>query len=85
MSERLPLLTDRLELRDFHEGDVEAVHEWASDPEVVRFMGWGPNTRERTREFLQRKLAERTGDPRRTWDLAVVRRDTGRVIGSIGL
>ncbi|MBD3293044.1 MAG: GNAT family N-acetyltransferase [Armatimonadia bacterium] len=85
MSEHLPLVTERLELRDFREDDVDAVHGWASDPEVVRFMSWGPNTRELTREFLQRKFAERTGDPRRTWDLAVVRRDIGRVIGSVGL
>jgi RimJ/RimL family protein N-acetyltransferase len=85
MSERLPLLSERLKLRDFREDDVDAVHSWASDPEVVRFMSWGPNTRELTREFLQRKFAERTGDPRRTWDLAVVRRDTGQVIGSVGL
>jgi len=85
MRDRLPLQTQRLELRDFCEDDVHAVHEWASDPEVVRFMGWGPNTREQTREFLQRKFAERTGEPRRTWDLAVVRRDTGQVIGSVGL
>lgn len=85
MNERLPLLTERLELRDFREDDVDAVHGWAGDPEVVRFMCWGPNTPELTREFLQRKFAERTGDPRRTWDLAVVRRDTGRVIGSVGL
>lgn len=85
MSERLPLLTERLELRDFREGDVGAVQAWAGDPEVVRFMGWGPNTVEQTREFLQRKLAERTGQPRRTWDLAVANRDTGRVIGSVGL
>jgi RimJ/RimL family protein N-acetyltransferase len=85
MSNHLPLLTERLELRDFREEDVDAVHGWASDPEVVRFMSWGPNTRELTREFLQRKFAERTGDPRRTWDLAVVRRDTGQVIGSVGL
>jgi RimJ/RimL family protein N-acetyltransferase len=85
MSERLPLLSERLKLRDFREDDVDAVHSWASDPEVVRFMSWGPNTRELTREFLQRKFAERTGDPRRTWDLAVVRRDTGQVVGSVGL
>jgi [ribosomal protein S5]-alanine N-acetyltransferase len=85
MSDHLPLLTERLELRDFRESDVAAVQGWAGDPEVVRFMGWGPNTPERTREFLQRKLAERTGDPRRTWDLAVVMRGSGRVIGSAGL
>jgi len=85
MKGSLPLLTERLELRDFREDDVDAVHEWASDPEVVRFMSWGPNTRELAREFLQRKFAERTGAPRRTWDLAVVRRDTGQVIGSVGL
>lgn len=85
MSEHLPLLTERLELRDFIESDIDFVHEWASDREVVRFMGFGPNTREQTGEFLQRKLAERTGKPRRNWDLAVVRRDTGRVIGSVAL
>lgn len=81
----LPLLTERLELRDFREGDVDSVHAWACDPEVVRFMGWGPNTVEQTREFLQRKFAERTARPRRTWDLAVVRRDTGQVIGAVSL
>lgn len=85
MSEHLPLLTKRLDLRDFLESDVDAVHGWASDPEVVRFMAWGPNTRENTREFFQRKFAERTGRPRHKWDLAVVRRDTGQVIGSVGL
>ena len=89
MSERaqphLPLLTDRLELRDFGEADVEWVQAWACDPAVVRFMPWGPNTREQPREFLQRKFAARTGVPRRTWDLAVVNRSTGRLIGSAGL
>jgi|LSQX01.2.fsa_nt_gb RimJ/RimL family protein N-acetyltransferase len=89
MSERaqphLPLLTERLELRDFGEADAEWVQAWACDPAVVRFMPWGPNTPEQTREFLQRKLAERTEEPRRTWDLAVKDRGTGRLIGSAGL
>jgi len=82
---QLPLLTERLELRDFRDGDVGFVHAWASDPEVVNFMAWGPNTVEQTREFLQRKFAERTGEPRLTWDLAVVEACTGRLIGSVGL
>jgi len=84
-SVHLPLLTERLELRDFREGDVDFVHAWACDPEVVRFMGWGPNTVEQTREFLQRKFAERTGEPRSAWDLAVINRSTDRLIGSVGL
>ncbi len=85
MSERLPLRTERLELRDFREDDVEAVHQWASDPDMVRFMGCGPNSRELTREFLQRIFAARTAAPRRAWDLVVVRRESQKVIGSIAL
>lgn len=54
----LPLHTERLVLRDFEEADWEAVHCYASDPEVVRYMSWGPNTEEDTRGFIQRKLAE---------------------------
>ena len=39
-----PLRTDRLVLRDFGAGDFDAVHAYAVDPEVSRFMPWGPNS-----------------------------------------
>ncbi len=79
------LETRRLILREFRAGDLDAVHAYGSDPEVVRFMPWGPNTPEETRRFLQRKFDEQAADPRPTYDVAVVERASGRVIGSVGL
>src|SRR5262245_54351683 len=38
----LPLLTDRLLLRDFVASDWPAFHAYSSDPEVARYMFWGP-------------------------------------------
>ena len=40
---------DRVLLRDFEQVDWQAVHSYASDPEVVRYMDWGPNTEDETK------------------------------------
>jgi len=85
VEDRLPLQTERLELREFEESDLDAIHAYASDPEVVRYMAWGPNTPEQTREFLHAKLAEQRGGERRAFGLAVVERQSGALIGSVGL
>ncbi|MGN6575802.1 MAG: GNAT family N-acetyltransferase [Nocardioides sp.] len=66
----------RVVLARFHEGDVDAVHAFASDPEVCRFTGWGPNTWDETRAFVA-DAVERRND---RYDLAVLLRD--EVIGS---
>lgn len=52
-----PIRTERLLLREFREADFDAAHVYASDPEVVRYMDWAPNTLDDTRAFLDRMLA----------------------------
>ena len=52
------LETERLILREFREADFEAVHEYGSDPEVVKYMLWGPNTEQDTREFIRKVLVQ---------------------------
>ena len=79
------LETERLILREFRADDFEVVHAYGSDPAVVRFMPWGPNSPEQTRDFLRRKLDEQTAEPRMVFDLAVVERASGQVVGSVGL
>jgi RimJ/RimL family protein N-acetyltransferase len=71
------LNTARLILRPFCESDFEAVHSWASNPENTRYMAWGPNTEEDTRNFLKMTTAGK--------DFAVVLKSTGKVIGSCGI
>jgi ribosomal-protein-alanine N-acetyltransferase len=73
------LITERLLLRPFADSDFAAVHAYASDPLVVRFMDWGPNTIEDTRFYLDRIV-----DPPRTQHpFAVVRRADDAVIGAV--
>jgi ribosomal-protein-alanine N-acetyltransferase len=81
----IQLNTTRLSLRDFTRDDVDAVHRYASDPEVTRFLFWGPNTREQTRAFIANCLAEQNKRPRETFQLAVTLSECGTVVGSIGL
>ncbi len=56
----IPLETQRLILRDFVESDWSEVHKYASDAEVVRYLTFGPNTEEDTKNFLQREISLQT-------------------------
>ena len=53
-------------------GDFDAIHLYASDPDVTRFMFHGPRTVEDTRDYLDRMLASQQDEPRLTWELGVV-------------
>ena len=80
-----PIETERLLLREFRAVDERQIGEYASDPEVVRLMIWGPNTAEMTRTFLARALEEQQQWPRNSVGLAMELTGERRVIGSIGL
>ena len=79
------LTTDRLVLRELREDDRAAVHEYGSDPEVVRYMPWGPNSEEDTRVFIERALARQLEDPRTAYEFAIALRDDGRLVGGCGI
>lgn len=78
-----PIETARLRLRAFRACDEADVHEYASDPEVVRFMSWGPNTIEQTHAVLAGWLEEQKSWPRDSVTLAIELKDEQRVIGAI--
>jgi ribosomal-protein-alanine N-acetyltransferase len=80
-----PIETERLLLREFRAADEGQIGAYASDPEVVRLMIWGPNTPEMTRTFLARTLEEQQQWPRNSVGLAMELKDERHVIGSIGL
>ncbi len=85
MDRWFPIETDRLLLREFRADDEQAIHAYASDPEVVRLMVWGPNTPEMTKAFLAAALKEQEQWPRPFVSLAIELKSERRVIGSIGL
>jgi ribosomal-protein-alanine N-acetyltransferase len=79
------LRTERLRLRAFRPDDWADVHCYGSDPEVVRFMDWGPNTVEESRHHTNRASATAAVSPRLRFPYAVERLAGGRVIGSVEL
>ncbi len=78
--------TDRLILRDFEPTDFDDVHEYSSDYENVRHMMFGPNTPEQTRDYLERQcVEERDAVPRMHYNIALQRKEDGKVLGGISL
>jgi RimJ/RimL family protein N-acetyltransferase len=81
-----PIVTERLLLRPFAADDLDPLHEIRSRPDVNRFLYTGPLSREETSEALSdrtRQIAlEAEGD---RLVLAVVRRDSGTLIGDVVL
>ena len=71
------LETEQLLLRPVNETDFDAVHSWARNPDNTRYMAWGPNTEEQTREFLKSVKPGR--------DFAVELKKLNKVIGSCGV
>jgi len=76
--------TERLVLRLFQESDLDDVHGFQSDPEVVRYPFWEVRSRELSRAWLaERMAADRLLQEGDAVALAVERRDDQRVIGSV--
>jgi len=73
----------RIILRPHRQSAFEAVHQYSRDPEVVKFMQWGPNSEEQTRDFLSNCIANQSVDQKTTYDFAVDYE--GKLIGSISL
>src|SRR5262249_11961807 len=79
------IVTDRLLLREFEESDAAACNEYERDPEVVRHTSHGPRTLEESLAYIRKSMATVHEDPRRTFDLAMVLRETGDLIGRAGV
>ncbi|MGI9627502.1 MAG: GNAT family N-acetyltransferase [Longimicrobiales bacterium] len=85
MPEPISVQTERLVRRELRDSDFEAVHAYATDSVVVKFMPWGPNSDADTVAFLMRAANQAVVDPRREYELAITRGDTGELLGAIGL
>ncbi len=81
-----PIETERLVLRRWHRGDIEALYEQQSDPIVARYLPRGTRTREEAEQALAARIAGRgLADDDDEISLAVERREDGRVIGDLTL
>jgi RimJ/RimL family protein N-acetyltransferase len=78
--------TGRLvELREYTPDDAAAMTSWTSDPRVVRFLTWEVGDHAGALQFIKQKIAEAEEHPRVVYELAMVERATGLLVGSAGL
>ena len=70
----LPIVTARLEIRDFVPEDRPALHEYASDPRVTQYLWWGPFTETDTLQFLERTGRDAKARPRANFELEFLSR-----------
>ena len=77
----MELETERLRIRDFQQSDYDAVYEYPSDPEVVRYMPFGPNTPEQAQGFLDRVIPNQNEENRINYEMAVILKENNQLIG----
>lgn len=65
--------------------DWKPVHAYASDADSLQFVEWGPNSEEATKGFITRMMIFQKRSPREVYELAIVHKENGSVIGGCGL
>ncbi|MGY5609162.1 GNAT family N-acetyltransferase [Paenibacillus sp. ALE3] len=61
------------------------MHTYTSLPQVTRHTAWGPNTEEDTKAYIEQVLVSQLEKPRQDYELAVCLKDTGILIGGVGI
>jgi ribosomal-protein-alanine N-acetyltransferase len=81
----LPIVTRRLLLRDFVAADRPAFAAFATDTRLLSQLLYATRAGSELERQFARMLAHQQSQPRRAWELAVVTRRGGRLIGSCDL
>ncbi|HTI15311.1 MAG TPA: GNAT family protein [Dictyobacter sp.] len=81
----MQLETERLLLREFVEDDWRAVLDYQVNPEYLRFYPWTQRTEVDVRSFVRMFCNWSKETPRRRFQIAIVLKENGRLIGNGGL
>ena len=81
----MELHTDRLILREFVSADWPAVLAYQSDPRYLQYYEWTDRTPGDAQRFVQMFLEQQAEQPRRKFQLAVVLKGSGQLIGNCGI
>jgi [ribosomal protein S5]-alanine N-acetyltransferase len=81
----MQLDTERLIMRDFREDDWPVIAAYWADPRYQRYYPEHQRREETVRKLVASFVAAQAEQPRRRWQLALVQRDDGRLIGNCGI
>jgi RimJ/RimL family protein N-acetyltransferase len=81
----MELHTERLLLREFVAADWPAVLAYQRDPRYLQYYLWIDRTPDDAQRFVQMFLEQQAEQPRRKFQLAVVLKANGQLIGNCGI
>jgi RimJ/RimL family protein N-acetyltransferase len=81
----MELHTPRLLLREFVTADWPAVLAYQRDPRYLQYYEWTDRTPGDAQRFVQMFIDQQDEQPRRKFQLAVVLKDSGQLIGNCGV
>ena len=79
---KILIKTKRIILREFILSDWRAVYEYGSNPDAIRYVTFGPDTKSDSQGFIGKAVVHQKERPRKEYDLAVILKTTGKLIGS---
>ena len=81
----MEIVTARLRLDGLRDEDADALFAYRSDPAVARFQGWKPASVADAKRFIDTQQAVAPDTPGTWWQRAIRLRDSGELIGDLGL
>ncbi|KAB3527600.1 GNAT family N-acetyltransferase [Alkaliphilus serpentinus] len=81
----MQIQTNRLIIRDFEVEDWLCVHRYAVKPEVIKYMDWGPNTEEETKNYIKMARDMEKQENRRDFEFAIILKKNHTLIGGCGI
>lgn len=85
MKKAVLIETKRLILRDFVRDDWKTIHEYGSDPKVVRYVPFGPNNPAQSKAYLRKLLSLKRARSRKDFCLLIFSKREGRAVGGCRL
>jgi len=78
------LETDRLQIRQFQDSDLESFLDYRNDPDVAKYQGWDvPYPREKALEFVVEMSAKEPPVDGEWFQAAIEEVDTGHMVGDV--
>lgn len=81
----MEIVTARLRLDALRDEDAEALFAYRGDPAVARFQGWKPASVAEAKRFIETQHGLVPDTPDTWWQRAIRLRDSGELIGDLGL
>lgn len=79
------ITTERLLLRTIELKDSESVFKYRSDAEANKFQSWIPENLKDVEDFIQNKVCASFSVPDTWYQLVIIIKESGELIGDIGI